>query len=214
MAQKKSASTPTKRRISIPKQDFKFGSDVNLFPEDRPIIGSDILKFKTNTAFDLNKVEASLGISRRDAYYDLKDKRPDEPLPEISMSILLRLYARYPELLPFQPVSWAEFLTAIGVHPSEFAQLVGRTFSAGRSWLKGEGEPIKPVQLIIEALARAGVTNTNDEVYQEFLKIAHKEADLRGEKIGQKKAPTLQRKRRRTTALKNAEASLMTKVDD
>jgi hypothetical protein len=127
----------------------------------------------------------------------------------------MRLYSQYPNLLPFQPIKYAEYLsTVIGVHPGEFAQLVGRSFSAGRSWQQGQGEPTKSIQLIIEALSRAGVASPDDEVYQTFLKLAKQEAELRGEAREIQAAPKVPRKKRRTKAEIEAENSMISRVDD
>jgi len=166
-------------RIDVPAQEFHFGGGKTIFPEDRPICGSDILLMKREANFDLNMIESTLGISRRDVYYELVDKASDKLLPEVSMAILMRLYEAFPkQLLPFQPLDWAAYLTVIGVHPGEFAQLVGRAFTSGRDWQEGS-KPIRSVQLIIEAFARAGVTDTGHPVYQKFLEIAQRETDLR-----------------------------------
>lgn len=173
------ATPKVPKRISVPAQEFKFGYGAKIFPEDRPIVGADIDRLKGEAGYDLNTIEASLGISRRDYYYELRDDIGDKQLPDISMAILIRMYEEFPrELLPFQPLSWAEYLTIIGVHPGEFAQLVGRAFNAGRSWQEG-GKPIRSVQLIIEAFWRAGVTNTRHPVYRKFLQIAESELKLR-----------------------------------
>lgn len=200
-------------RIRMPAQVFPFGGDKKIFPADRPIAGSDIERLKDEAGYDLNTIEASVGISRRDSYYHLRDEVGDKQLPDVSMAILMRLYETFPEvLLPFQPVNWAGYLAMLGVHPGEFAQLVGRAFSAGQSWQQG-GKPFRSVQLIIEAFWRAGVTSTDHPVYQEFLKFAQTEASLRGETLEVKKAPVARRKRS-TKALTQAEESMLTAVDD
>jgi hypothetical protein len=166
-------------RLFVPAQEFKFGYGKRLFTKDRPIIGSDIESLKVETGYDINSIEASVGISRRGYYYELRDEFKDKQLPDISMAILIRLYEEFPrELLPFQPISWVEYLTILGVHPGEFAQLVGRAFTAGISWQEGK-QPIRSVQLIIEAFWRAGVTNTSHPVYQKFLELAESELKLR-----------------------------------
>jgi hypothetical protein len=201
-------------RISVTAQDFTFGDGMRLFAEDRPVTGADIATLKNATHYDLNTIESTLGISRREYFYELTDERADQPLPDIAMAILMRLYELDPKrLLPFQKLSWAAYLQIIGVHPSEFAQLVGRAYNAGRSWQEG-GKPTRSIQLIIEAFWRAGVTDKSHPVFQEFLRIAKKEADLRGQPLNMKKAPTKARKRRPSNALVKAEESMMQPVDD
>jgi len=208
-----SASAETVNQAAIPTREFKFGGSVSLFAPDRPITGSDIERLKNEAGYDLNLIEASLGIASRLGYYKLSNKEASKPLPDISMAILMRLYEKFPnELLPFRPVHWAEYLNMIGVHPIEFAQLVGRDFAAGRLWQNGR-RPIRSVQLIIEAFARAGVTHTGHRIYQAFVKAAKEEAALRGEKLEVKPPPTSKRTRR-TRRLVDAEASMMTPVDD
>lgn len=200
-------------RICAPMQAFRFGSGANLFPTDRPILGGDVDRMKNETGYDLNSLEASLGISRRPLYYTLIKDGAHEPLPDVAMSILMRLYERFPrELLPFQPLRWADYLTMIGVQPGEFAQLVGRDYNAGRTWEQNRN-PTRTVQLILEAFARAGVNSTSHPVYQEFLQIARREAELRGKPL-KVRAPLKRRQRPRTRGLVEADASLMTPVED
>jgi hypothetical protein len=179
-ATKKKNTIAAKAAVApAPGQEFGFGYGKRIFPEDEPIVGANIERLKDEAVYDLNTIEASLGISRRDYYYELRDNLGDRQLPDIAMAILVRLYEAYPkETLPFQPMRWADYLTSIGVHPGEFAQLVGRAFLAGRSWQEG-GKPIRSVQLIIEALWRAGVNSTSHPIYQEFLRIAEKEFQMR-----------------------------------
>lgn len=198
--------------IAVPMQEFKFGGGTSLFASERPIAGADIDRMKNETGYDLNTLEASLGISRRTFYYELIKQGAGEPLPDISMAILMRLYEQFPrQLLPFQPISWGAYLTKIGVQPGEFAQLVGRAYNAGRTW-EQDGKPSRTVQLILEAFVRAGVTSTQHPVYQAFLQIAKREAILRGKPL--EIWTPQKRRRRRTRTLVQAEASLMTPVED
>ena len=219
-AGERSAPSPAPLQPSaVPMQAFRFGGGAGLFPQERPIIGSDIERMKVEAGYDLNTIEATLGISRRTTYYEITDDKGSEPVPEIAMAILMRLSERFPrEVLPFQPPDWVGYLDLLGVHPGEFAQLVGREYRAGRTWRRGlkpqRGlKPHRSVQLILEAFARAGVMSTDHPVYQAFVEIAYKEAQLRGEKLGTKRVSS-RRRNYRTAALIEAESSLLTPVDD
>jgi len=197
----------------VPRPQLKFGGEGTLFPTDRPILGSDVQRLKEEAGFDLNAIEASLGVSRREQYYNLL-KRGNKPLPDFGMAILMRLYELYPnELLPFQPVEWMPYLQQIGAEPTEFAQLVGRHENAGRVWQRHVAKPHRSVQLLIEAFVRGGVTHIDHPVYRDFRRIALEEASRRGNTLEVKTAAR-SRRPRRSRQLVQAEASLMIPVDD
>jgi hypothetical protein len=108
---------------------------------------------------------------------------PNEPLPNPTAALTLRLYDHFPELAPRRPTPEAlhRLLTQILGRPvplTELAVLLGREKTSGFRW-KARGEPSLPVSRLIEVLQKL-LESHYLEGFTQYRQLVLQEAAMRG----------------------------------
>jgi DNA-binding transcriptional regulator YiaG len=160
-------------------------------PEDRPITGHDVQEFLQRFHLDINLMEAVFAIPSRRAWYDLT-KKPDEVV-NIPKAVLVRFFAKYPDVLPFYSKESAEELrNRLNLSPAAFGLLVGRQEISVRQWSE-DREPHKVVANLLWLVRKsldlidgtAPVLN-GEEMLADLVRFSFLEWTLRGDTPSQR----------------------------
>lgn len=114
------------------------------------ILGIDLVAFKMKTRQSLAAVRNMLGVSAS----KWKDEAGSSaPIRDVTLSMLLRLYNKNPEMLQ-KSIDIHEFYRDIGgrntILPSDFAIILGRDGSAYSRWMSGTNKVSQTLQALIE----------------------------------------------------------------
>lgn len=149
----------------------------NFPPQNRPIIGKDLLDFQQYAQLDLGTIQRIFGIPSQQAWYRITRKQVNEPVSDSCVATLLRLYVANPSLIPLEELDLGEAARELGMTTMDLAVLVGRNPLSGREWDKGKpalGTVFRAVSAILKAHEK------NPASLDDVWKITDMECGLRG----------------------------------
>jgi hypothetical protein len=210
---RKKADPATPARLPPPTEFLPSGETDEIFALDKPITGADLQRYRELTGAKVAAVSPILGVPRQGAWYELTDpeRRGEDPVPDVAMAVLVRLYTLFPQTRPSPDMEFMPFLKRLGVDAGELAQLLGRDIYTGRIWERGK-PPQTTVRLVVEALARAGVTTRNHPIFKALEALSAYEHQARGKPLTIKKPK--RRGYRSPRVVSQADRDLLTRVED
>ena len=149
-------------------------------PKDRALTGQDLLDFQRYAQLDLNQMQYCFGIASRNAWYRITRKQLDQPLRDMSIANLIRVYVAYPELMPIHDLNLPAIAEKLGMSTLDLAVLSGRAPLSGREWEKGK-PALASTQSFVRAL-RGGVELDADFI-EKMWEISNLERTLSGREL-------------------------------
>jgi hypothetical protein len=150
-------------------------------PTDRPVLGKDLETLRAR--LDCTSLEccALLGIPL--TTWSTWKNREDEPIPNPTAALTLRLYDRFPELVPTNPTPeelrvLLVQVTGRKIPVSELSLLLGREKTSGHRW-RERGAPSVPVSRLMGILQRLLETKYLSG-FVEYRTLLEREAAARG----------------------------------
>jgi len=137
------------------------------------ILGIDLVAFHMKTKQSLTAVRNMLGV----AASKWKDEAGSSaPIRDVTLSMLLRLYGKNPEMLQ-KGIDIHEFYRDIGgrntISPSDFAIILGREGSAYTRWMSGTNNVSPTLQALIERTMH--LTGSNARAAFDLIKELYEE---------------------------------------
>lgn len=114
-----------------------------IIPLGRPALGRDLELLRNKLGCSVKHMLAAFGISSRNKWKELTDKKGNDPLQDAGHALLIRFYDRYPQYFPREHgLTIGDVLANLAAHSisvsaSRFAVLVGRSKTVGPKWQDG-----------------------------------------------------------------------------
>lgn len=140
---------------------------MSFIPSSRRVIGRDLKTIKQQ--FGITTADACFlfGVSIT-KWTQLVSNKPDEPIKEPTLSLLIRLLAEYPDLsvIPKMPTTEEMFqlFESIGpVDQKRFSLLLGSEASAGNRWRRNGSRPSQTLERLMYYLRLALLSRSQAE---------------------------------------------------
>jgi len=107
-----------------------------VIPDDRPVIGMDLDMMRSTTGFKVDEICWIMGINARQ-WIQYTKHAPMDPIPNPTVALLLRLYARKPHLIPTPPsIDPKRLLEESGLSRGDLSLMLGKHSTIASKWCK------------------------------------------------------------------------------